>query len=547
MITQRLYIQFPECMRINVGTRTLRSYLARPAHSGRRRSVPQAGIRTMLQAAPTAPASPTGEELHRLWVFDFDWTVVDENSDTWIHRCAPGGVLPPAIKDSYVAPDWVGYMNRVLGFLAQQGVTADDLRAKLQVIPWTPGMRSLLEAIADSTTGTPPSAPVAPEALKSTAPVEAAAAALGLPAAGSPPVASEGENEEKVGSGGSAVLPPSPVSPRRFRGPQHAVVLSDANSLFIPWILDGGGGGHGTAVDASSAGVKLHLEAAAGRAAAAAPAVAPVAATPAGVEWPDAKQDGVSTGGCASAAQPRLLSGAFLAILTNPAAVDAAAGAVTVSPHHGREPGAAAPPHACPRCHPNLCKRAALRRLLDEQAAAGVSYRQVVYVGDGRNDLCPCLALRPGDVAMPRVGFALHKLLEPMAAADGTAGSPVPAAATTTSAAAPAQSSGRDSAAGPEGRGDDHVYGSVPPSGTAAHAPGPGGGAAAAAGAGAGARRCGEGGEEGERLRAACVPWVDAYDIIRWVRHQDELGAGSVDATATDGHDLVARAATLTL
>ncbi|GLC41808.1 hypothetical protein PLESTM_001241800 [Pleodorina starrii] len=486
----------------------------------------------MLDTAPTAPASPTAEEFHRLWVFDFDWTVVDENSDTWIHRCAPGGVLPPAIKDSYVAPDWVGYMNRVLGFLAQQGVTADDLRAQLQVIPWTPGMRSLLEAIADSATGTPPSAPAAPAAT---------VAAFGE------------ENEEKVGGGGSAVLPPSPLSPGRFRSPQHAVVLSDANSLFIPWILDGGGGGHGTAVDASSAGVKLHLEAAAGRApaaaSAAAPAAVPVAATPAGVEWPDAKLDGVSTGGCASAAQPRPLSGAFLAILTNPAAVDAATGAVTVSPHHGREPGAAAPPHACPRCHPNLCKRAALRRLLDEQAAAGVSYRQVVYVGDGRNDLCPCLALRPGDVAMPRVGFALHKLLEPMAAADGTAGSPVPAAATTTSAAAPAQSSGRDSAAGPEGRGDDHVYGSAPPSGNAAHAPGPGGGAAAAAeaGAGAGARRFGGGGEEGERLRAACVPWVDAYDIIRWVRHQDELVAGSVDAPGTDGHDLVARAATLTL
>jgi hypothetical protein len=82
--------------------------------------------------ASAAPARVT-DSLHRLWVFDFDWTVVDENSDTWIHRCAPGGSLPPSVKNAYVAPDWVGYMNRVLGFLAQHGVTADDVRAQLEV------------------------------------------------------------------------------------------------------------------------------------------------------------------------------------------------------------------------------------------------------------------------------------------------------------------------------------------------------------------------------------------------------------------------------
>ncbi|EFJ46483.1 hypothetical protein VOLCADRAFT_33391, partial [Volvox carteri f. nagariensis] len=229
-----------------------------------------------------------------LWVFDFDWTVVDENSDTWIQRCAPGGALPPAVKDSYIPPDWVGYMNRVLSFLAEHGVTPNDLQAQLQVL-----------------------------------------AVAGGPAAGT-----------------SVSRDLSPL-----RGCQHAVILSDANSLFIPWILD---------VD---------------------------------------RGEGVSPG------VVRPLSGMFLRILTNPAAVDTATGAVRVSPHHGATHGSAAPPHDCPRCHPNLCKLTALRRLLDDQASRGVSYRQVVYVGDGRNDLCPCLGLGPGDVAMPRRGFPLHKLL----------------------------------------------------------------------------------------------------------------------------------------
>lgn len=84
---------------------------------------------------PTAasPGKPTAE-VPRLWVFDFDWTVVNENSDTWIHRCAPGGSLPTAVENSYVSPDWIGYMNLVLTFLAKQGVSAEKLRAKLQVV-----------------------------------------------------------------------------------------------------------------------------------------------------------------------------------------------------------------------------------------------------------------------------------------------------------------------------------------------------------------------------------------------------------------------------
>ena len=67
--------------------------------------------------------------------------------------------------------------------------------------------------------------------------------------------------------------------------------------------------------------------------------------------------------------------------------------------------------HECTRCPVNLCKRKVLEVYLSEQAARGVEYRRMFYVGDGGNDLCPTSCLRGSDVVMPRKGFTLEKLL----------------------------------------------------------------------------------------------------------------------------------------
>lgn len=37
--------------------------------------------------------------------------------------------------------------------------------------------------------------------------------------------------------------------------------------------------------------------------------------------------------------------------------------------------------------------------------------RGMVYIGDGRDDLCPTLKLRQGDHVMPRKNFCLYRLL----------------------------------------------------------------------------------------------------------------------------------------
>jgi len=44
--------------------------------------------------------------------------------------------------------------------------------------------------------------------------------------------------------------------------------------------------------------------------------------------------------------------------------------------------------------------------------AGGGVPRTVVYVGDGGNDFCASLALRPGDVVLPRTGFTLARMVD---------------------------------------------------------------------------------------------------------------------------------------
>lgn len=88
-------------------------------------------------------------------------------------------------------------------------------------------------------------------------------------------------------------------------------------------------------------------------------------------------------------------------VFTNPATINEL-GRMEVRFHHS---------HDCSQCPVNLCKRKVLELYLTEQSGKGVEYKQVFYVGDGENDLCPTACLRGRDVVMPRKGYTLEKLL----------------------------------------------------------------------------------------------------------------------------------------
>ncbi|KAK1869380.1 hypothetical protein I4F81_011857 [Pyropia yezoensis] len=93
-------------------------------------------------------------------------------------------------------------------------------------------------------------------------------------------------------------------------------------------------------------------------------------------------------------------------VATNGAAVSPAGGLTVVPYTAGRQP------HGCGRCPPNICKGEVVTELLQERP----NVRQVVYVGDGSNDVCPVLRLGPADIALARQGMAMERELADLAA-----------------------------------------------------------------------------------------------------------------------------------
>ncbi|KAM9780351.1 putative phosphatase phospho1 [Neosynchiropus ocellatus] len=77
--------------------------------------------------------------------FDFDETIVDETSDDLVVQAAPGQHLPDWLKDTYQPGRYNEYMQRVLGYLAEQGVTESHIRSVMEKIPATPGMLMLFQ------------------------------------------------------------------------------------------------------------------------------------------------------------------------------------------------------------------------------------------------------------------------------------------------------------------------------------------------------------------------------------------------------------------
>lgn len=205
-----------------------------------------------------------------LLVFDFDHTIVDENSDTWIVKCAPNSKLPDEIRNSYRQGHWTEYMSRVFRYLGDSGVTEEEIKRTMITIPFTEGMKDLLDFIG------------------------------------------------------------------KHKGSFDCIILSDSNSVFIDWILK--------AADFCQV---------------------------------------------------------FDKVFTNPASFDSY-GYLNVQNFHV---------HSCAKCPINLCKRKVLEEYLENHLKQRVKYSQILYIGDGGNDLCPVMCLKKDDVVMPRHGYMLQKMI----------------------------------------------------------------------------------------------------------------------------------------
>ncbi|KAL4636184.1 D-3-phosphoglycerate dehydrogenase [Arapaima gigas] len=88
--------------------------------------------------------------MKNLVVFDFDHTLVDDNSDTWVVKCAPDQCLPDWLKSSYEKGRWTEYMGRVMSYLGNSGVSGDAVRRVMESVPFTDGMVEVLGFIASN-------------------------------------------------------------------------------------------------------------------------------------------------------------------------------------------------------------------------------------------------------------------------------------------------------------------------------------------------------------------------------------------------------------
>ncbi|KAI1896452.1 hypothetical protein AGOR_G00094940 [Albula goreensis] len=91
-----------------------------------------------------APATSHGDKRFLIF-FDFDETIVDENSDDAVVQAAPGRKLPTWLKDSFRPGHYNEHMQRVLGYMAEQGVQEDAIRSAIEKIPASPGILALFQ------------------------------------------------------------------------------------------------------------------------------------------------------------------------------------------------------------------------------------------------------------------------------------------------------------------------------------------------------------------------------------------------------------------
>ncbi|XP_020372540.1 pyridoxal phosphate phosphatase PHOSPHO2 [Rhincodon typus] len=82
-----------------------------------------------------------------LLVFDFDHTIVDGNSDTWVVKCIPEKKLPDWLRETYDGTQWNEYMQKIFAYFGDQGIKESEMKNIMQSMPYTAGMVDLLKFI----------------------------------------------------------------------------------------------------------------------------------------------------------------------------------------------------------------------------------------------------------------------------------------------------------------------------------------------------------------------------------------------------------------
>lgn len=91
------------------------------------------------------PRHAAPQQQRFLVLFDFDETIINESSDDAVVRALPSQQLPDWLKNSYREGHYNEHMQKVLVYMAEQGVSKDSIRSAVEEIPPTPGLLNLFE------------------------------------------------------------------------------------------------------------------------------------------------------------------------------------------------------------------------------------------------------------------------------------------------------------------------------------------------------------------------------------------------------------------
>ncbi|KAG8446810.1 hypothetical protein GDO86_014317 [Hymenochirus boettgeri] len=78
--------------------------------------------------------------LKYLMIFDFDETIINENSDDSVIQVAPGQEIPAWLRETFQEGFYNQYMQRVFKYMGDKGVRLADIKSVYEKLPLSPGM-----------------------------------------------------------------------------------------------------------------------------------------------------------------------------------------------------------------------------------------------------------------------------------------------------------------------------------------------------------------------------------------------------------------------
>lgn len=85
--------------------------------------------------------------MKKLAVFDFDHTVIDDNSDTVVRDLIPPEKIPSSLKHLHRKDGWTSYMQGVFHLLNKHGFGIDEITAAIESIKPVEGMYELINSL----------------------------------------------------------------------------------------------------------------------------------------------------------------------------------------------------------------------------------------------------------------------------------------------------------------------------------------------------------------------------------------------------------------